>query len=136
MGACKQRGHSVVHYYNELRKIWDELAGYSTAPMCTCAAASAFAQEKENEKVHDFLAGLDSALYGTAVSNILMMDPLPSLNMIFAKIVTEERHQTVSRTHETNSDVVGFMAQGAARGRHERPRTTGTCSHCAKPGHS
>ena len=30
LGACKQRGHSVVHYYNNLRKIWDELAGYST----------------------------------------------------------------------------------------------------------
>ena len=82
----------MVNYYNELQKIWNELVGYSTIPMCTCAAATAFVQEKENEKVHDFLVGLDSTLYGTVVSNILMMDPLPSLNMDFAQIVTEERH--------------------------------------------
>ncbi|XP_073138193.1 uncharacterized protein [Henckelia pumila] len=135
LGACKQRGHSVVHYYNELRKIWDELAGYSTAPTCTCAAATVFAQEKENEKVHAFLVGLDSNLYGTAVSHILMMDPLPSLNTVFAKIVTEERHQSIARDHATNSDTVGFAVHGTARGRTGRPRSNGVCSHCDKPRH-
>ncbi|KAM7500569.1 hypothetical protein LguiA_024983 [Lonicera macranthoides] len=140
LSDCKQRGHTVVNYYNELRKIWDELAGYSTVPTCTCAAATEFAKEKENEKVHDFLVGLDSTLYGNAVLNILMMEPLPSLNTAFAKIVTEERHQTIARAHETKSDVVGFTAQGAARGRNlargsERPRTNGVCSHCDNPGH-
>ncbi|XP_073119854.1 uncharacterized protein [Henckelia pumila] len=135
LGACKQRGHSVVNYYNELRKLWDVLAGYSTIPTCTCAAASAFAQEKENEKVHGFLVGLDSNIYGTAVSHILMMDPLPSLNTVFAKIVTEERHQSVARDHATNSDVVGFAAHGAARGKNDHPRSNGVCSHCGKRGH-
>ncbi|XP_073121889.1 uncharacterized protein [Henckelia pumila] len=135
LGACKQRGRSMVNYYNKLRKIWDELAGYSTVPTCTCAAATSFAQEKENEKVHDFLVGLDSNIYGIAISHILMMDPLPSLNTVFAKIVTEERHQSVARDHATNSDVVGFAMHGAARRRNERPRSDGVCSHCGKPGH-
>ncbi|KAJ1409563.1 hypothetical protein SESBI_22618 [Sesbania bispinosa] len=77
----------------------DELAGYSTVPPpCTCAAATTFAQEKENEKVHAFLIGLDSTFYGTTVSNILMMDPLTSLNTVFAKIVTEEQHHTIARS--------------------------------------
>ncbi|XP_062080653.1 uncharacterized protein LOC133785436 [Humulus lupulus] len=99
------RGKPVVNYYIELRNIWDELVGYSTVPTCTCAVATAFIQEKENEKVHDFLAGLDSTLYKPVVSNILMLDPLLILNTVFAKIVTEEHRQTIARAHKTNYDV-------------------------------
>lgn len=76
-------------FYNELLHIWDELAGYFIVPTCTCAAAAALSQEKENEKVHDFLVGLGYALYGTVVSNNLMIDPLPNLNTI----------TTLSRAH-------------------------------------
>lgn len=88
LSDCKQRGQHVVTYYDNLRKIWDELGGYSKVLGCTCARASEILTKKEDEKVHDFCIGLVPSHYKNAVSNILMMDPLPSLNTVFNKTIS------------------------------------------------
>lgn len=139
---CKQRGQSVVVYYGHLKKIWDELAGYSTIPPCKCEAASVYAKELETAKVHDFLVGLDSVPFGNMVSNVLMLDPLPSLNTVFAKAITEERRYHVARTNDGKIDNVGFAAHGGVRGRGGSSQKVGerndnklVCSHCGRPGH-
>lgn len=56
-------------------------------------------------------------MYGSVVSGLLLMDPLPSLITIFSKFVTEERHQSLVPSQETRGEVEGFAAQGAVRGR-------------------
>ena len=40
----RQRGRVVAVYFNELRKLQDELASYVKIPKCTCAAASDYAK--------------------------------------------------------------------------------------------
>lgn len=140
LSDCKQSGQSVVVYYGELKKIWDELAGYSKVYACTCDAILEVAEERENAKVNTFLVILDSNLYGNVVSNLVMLDPLPILNTTFAKVVTYEHHQSVAHAQQNKADVVGFATQGVARGRGsghciDRTRTNGLCTHCGKPGH-
>ncbi|KAJ0029859.1 hypothetical protein Pint_13233 [Pistacia integerrima] len=54
-----QQGMSVSAYYTKLKGIWDELNTYSQIPMCTYGSAQAFAVEREKEKVHQFLMGLN-----------------------------------------------------------------------------
>ncbi|KMT17196.1 hypothetical protein BVRB_2g038990 [Beta vulgaris subsp. vulgaris] len=63
LNDCKQGRESVVDYYTCLKIIWDELANYSRVPPCTCGAATELTKEREEEKVHQFLMGLDSKLY-------------------------------------------------------------------------
>ncbi|XP_074298580.1 uncharacterized protein LOC141629490 [Silene latifolia] len=79
LNECKQGRDLVVEYYTRLKTIWDELANYSKVKNCTCGAAASIIKEREEEKVHQFLVGLDSKLYGNIRSNLLMEDPITSL---------------------------------------------------------
>ncbi|XP_020249272.1 uncharacterized protein LOC109826663 [Asparagus officinalis] len=141
----EQGGDSVVDYYGKIRMIWDELACYS-APACTCSCKcgvkGALVKEREDQKVHQFLIGLDSSKHGTVRSQILMQEPLPPLNTAFSKALTEERHHSIVRQGDKKAEAVGFAVQGSARGRGamptkegDKPRFAGTCSHCNKVGH-
>ncbi|XP_074304267.1 uncharacterized protein LOC141638981 [Silene latifolia] len=95
LNECKQGRDSVVEYYTKLKTIWDELGNYSKAKTCTCGTAASIAKEKEEEKVHQFLMGLDSKLYGNIRTNLLMEDPISELNRVYALILREERHVSV-----------------------------------------
>ncbi|CAO2841663.1 unnamed protein product [Amaranthus hypochondriacus] len=145
ISSCEQLGDSVVTYYGRLRKLWEELNGYLTPPCsCKCSYGSkeAITKEKEDERVHTSLIGLDSNQFGNVQSNMLMQDPLPSLNTVFSKAITEERNNAISRSHDKKGEVVGFAMQGNSRGHSaidsrglDRPRSTTTCTHCHKVGH-
>jgi hypothetical protein len=78
--------------------MWDELSNYSHVPMCkcggcTCGAATGLMKEREEEKTHQFLMGLDDSVFETVRSNILSMDSLPSLNKVYAMVIHEERYR-------------------------------------------
>ncbi|KAL2922004.1 Major viral transcription factor ICP4-like protein, partial [Bienertia sinuspersici] len=119
---CKQRWPVAV-YFGELCKLQDELASYSKIPKCTCDAAREYATIFKN-----------SSKFGSIVSTLLMMDPIPSLNVAYAKVISNERKQTVAIAQETRpSSVVGFAISGAAHGR--SARDSRICEHCGKKGH-
>jgi hypothetical protein len=44
-------------------------------------------KERQDERVHQFLMGLDDDLYGMLRSSIIAQDPLPSLNRVYALVV-------------------------------------------------
>ncbi|XP_074290483.1 uncharacterized protein LOC141617199 [Silene latifolia] len=93
---CRQEKRSVVDYYTHLKSIWDELTTYSRVPVCTCGAAAEFLKEKEAEKVHQFIMGINTALYDNLHSNLLMDDDLTYLNRVYALVLREERHKAVT----------------------------------------
>jgi len=49
----------------------------------------------EEDKAHQFLMGLNDDAYSTIQSQILAMDPLPSLDRIFNITLQEENHKQV-----------------------------------------
>lgn len=78
-------GQAVVAYYEKLKVMWDELGSYEPTLVCKCGGCECniggkLEKKREEEKVHQFLMGLDDAMYGTVRSNILSMDLLPSLS--------------------------------------------------------
>ena len=82
----------MVAYYGRLKTKWDELANHEQIPVCgcggcTCDIASKLERHKEEEKVHQFLMGLDDVTYGTVCYNLLACDPLPSLNRVYLAVV-------------------------------------------------
>ncbi|XP_021775484.1 uncharacterized protein LOC110739325 [Chenopodium quinoa] len=101
-------------------------------PDCTCSAAKEYANLHEVEMLHQFFLGLEPKKFG---STLLMSDPLPSMNAAYAKVVADERKQSVSEAHEAStSATIGFNATGvtldAARNLHRdgviyRHRTSG-----------
>lgn len=63
---------SVSVFFAKLKKIWDELSNYKQ-----------IIKQREKDKVHQFLIGLDDSVYGTICSNILQMDPIPNIKKTY-----------------------------------------------------
>jgi hypothetical protein len=142
LAQCKQGGMTMVNYYGKLKVLWDELANYQQIPICNCGGCKCdvkakLEKQREEEKVHQFLMGLDDVLYGTVRSNLLATDPLPSLNKMYATLIQEERVKSISRTKEERGEIVGLAVQtgGRARGRGNMKEKDSVCSHCNQPGH-
>lgn len=91
LAACRQDGASVLDYFGRLTSKWEELLNYKPLPNCSCDASSKIAQDYEEEKVHMFLMGLDDARFGNVCTNIIGMEPLPDLNSVYQRVVSEER---------------------------------------------
>ena len=96
----------------------------------------------EEEKIHQFLMGLELDLYNTAWSNILSLESLPTLNNIYAFIAREEWQQAIARGMDNHDSLEGavFKATVSTNRRNWRtnsPRNLGQtwCSHCHKLGH-
>ena len=95
LADCKQKGLSIVAYYGKLKLLWDELMDYDQFPLCSCSGCkcdigSKIAKKREEERVHQFLMGLEGDLYRTVRSNLLATEPLPSLNRVYSTLVQEE----------------------------------------------
>ncbi|XP_074271153.1 uncharacterized protein LOC141595079 [Silene latifolia] len=136
LAACRQGNRSVVDYYTNLKSLWDELATYSRVPDCTCGAATAFLKEKEEEKIHQFIMGLNDTLYNNIRFNLLMDDDLTSLNRVYGIVLREERHKAVIRIRDEPATEVAMSARADSNRstiqpdskEYEPPR----CTHCKK----
>ncbi|XP_057418047.1 uncharacterized protein LOC130712224 [Lotus japonicus] len=142
LADCKQQGMTMVAYFGKLKTLWDELANYEQIPRCSCGGckcdiASKLEKRREEERVHQFLMGLDDVSYGTVRSNVLAVDPLPSLNRVYATLVQEERMKTITRSKEERGEVMGHVVQAGlkTKGRPDPKDKSMVCSHCGKTGH-
>ena len=110
---CKQEGQGIVVYYGRLKSLWDELNNYDSIPVCTCTGCKCnittqLEKKQEEERVHQFLMGLDEDGYEKARSNILSIEPLLNLNRVYAMIVQQERVRTMTRTKEERGSPMSF----------------------------
>ncbi|KAK9724966.1 hypothetical protein RND81_05G111800 [Saponaria officinalis] len=112
---------------------------------CTCGAAASIAKEQEEERVHQFLMGLDSKLYGNIRSNLLMKDPIVPLNRVYALVLREERHVTMTKVKEEQIETamaakiyggkgrIGYNKEENEEGDSSLPPL---CTHCGKYYHT
>ena len=116
LADCKQKGLSIVAYYGKLKLLWDELMDYDQFPLCSCSGCkcdigSKIAKKREEERVHQFLMGLEGDLYRTVRSNLLATEPLPSLNRVYSTLVQEERVKNMARSKDNHGELMAFAAQ-------------------------
>ncbi|CAA7057773.1 unnamed protein product [Microthlaspi erraticum] len=150
LASCKQDGQTVLEYYGRLAMLWKELQTYQPVISCSCGAAGVLAKEKEEEKLHQFVMGLDDARFGGLCTSIVASDPLPSLGEVYAKIVREEQRLTSAKAREQQQEAIGFVARREEVLAPVRPSQTETrsdsansvrrdrnalCSHCGRTGH-
>ena len=93
IASCKQGNQELVEFFSKLMSLWNELGNYDKIPTCTWDAAEEMSKMLEQDKVHQFLMGLNEDVYGNIRSQILALDPLPSLNRIFSMVQQEENHR-------------------------------------------
>ena len=112
LASCKQQGASLMSYYSKLKQLWEELANFDVVSGCKCGkcecnVAAQLTKKREEEKLHQFLMGLDD-MYRVVRSNILSTSPLPSVSKAYSLICQEERVQNVSKGKEIKADALSF----------------------------
>jgi len=64
----------------------------------------------EQEKVHKFLMGLNDDMYSSIRSQILAVDPLPSLDRIFHMIVQEGNHKSAMLGRGDRNEIAAALS--------------------------
>ena len=113
---------------------------YRPIPACRCGALKTLMEYQHSEYVMKFLVGLDDS-YASVQGQILLMDPMPTINKVFSLVSQEERQRELS----FGSTILGIESGASALavnfrlnagnknyGRKERPM----CSHCGIAGHT
>ncbi|XP_075091787.1 uncharacterized protein LOC107825227 [Nicotiana tabacum] len=160
LASTYQESLDIASYFNKLKKVWDELGVMCTthANSCVCATKEGLQRKKEEDKVHQFLMGLNEVYIGVR-SNLLMMQPLPSLDSVYNILLQDKKQRQVNPNPSFQSESASFNVnsflnksipphfqqkqfnpQAQQRQFHQRvtfdqSRNAAYCKYCTKPGH-
>ena len=82
-------------YYGILTKLWTSLADFQRTKK-----AVKIEKEQEEDKLHQFLMGLDESTFGAVKSSLLSQDPLPYLDEACQVVLQDEESKCGSRMIE------------------------------------
>ncbi|CAA7020470.1 unnamed protein product [Microthlaspi erraticum] len=140
LAVCRQGNSSVIEYFGKLQVLWEDLLNYETSPECKCGLCkcnlnSELEKKREEDRIHQFLLGLDDAIYGGVRTSIINTDPLPNLNQVYSKVKYVERINTVMRGREQQTPQTAFVTQrNNVMFKEEKLKMT--CTNCKKKGHT
>lgn len=125
--SLKQSDLSITAYFTKMRILWDELCNYRPIPVCglnagCCETFKVMDSYRENDAVMSFLQGLNEN-YASVKSQILLMEPLPSLAKVYFMVIQQERQLSVPILSDPAVLVVQtgshepYQSQGRGKGR-------------------
>lgn len=147
LSQTSQGSLDVASYFNKLKSLWDELGTMvpNHGQKCTCAAKNGIIEEDDENKIYQFLMGLNETYLGVR-SNLLMMQHFPSLDSVYNIVLNDEKQRQVkSISHmspaHTDRPPAGSN-QGKLSGFNFRPKVNFEqnrgnlfCRYCKKSGH-
>ncbi|XP_074377166.1 uncharacterized protein LOC141718684 [Apium graveolens] len=135
--GLKQNGARIVDYYTSLISLWGELDSMNLLPTVTTvseevsALLKAIQTQKEESHLFQFLNGLDES-YGPLRSQLLMLSPLPSVEMASVAIQQEESQRDILKNPLTcDSDMSAMYSKTSFN-----PGKSLVCGTCGGKGHS
>ena len=96
IATVSQGTSSILTYFSRLRELWVEYDSLTPVPCCECVNSREFVKFVHNQKLLQFLMGLNDS-YEQARGHILMMIPLPSLNKTYSILIERESQRTMSQ---------------------------------------
>ncbi|XP_021857776.2 uncharacterized protein [Spinacia oleracea] len=160
--SLTQQNMTIVTYYGKLKKLWDEMQNLRAFPSCTCGVMmqcscqflKKIAEFEEEDKMMKFLLGLNGR-FDSTVTNVLSMDPLPSINRVFSITQQIEKQKELSEAAvKSNAMTSSAMATQAYRGGQnqsqkyaagsgkkdwkeiKKEKLNRFCNHCKGKGHT
>ncbi|XP_061364793.1 uncharacterized protein LOC133308204 [Gastrolobium bilobum] len=154
----QQGDRSVSEYFTQLKILWDELENLRPLPSCrcditcTCGVVTLPRTYRESDYVIRFLRGLNDQ-YAQVRSQIMLIDPLPNVNLVFSMVSQQERQLQGGNVHESSTATTNAFANsatqvfhradtyGRGRGRSNifgrGPKYGGKlCTHCGRTNHT
>ncbi|XP_074290587.1 uncharacterized protein LOC141617305 [Silene latifolia] len=109
----------TISYVEDASVLWNDLAAQFSVVDGTvihnlktqiknCVQTKDAVKRQDSERLHQFLMGLDSTLYGHIRSQQLQLNPLPSLTRVYHAVLQEERLRASPTAVDDASDVVAF----------------------------
>jgi len=100
-------------YYTRLKILWKELELYRCFLLCTCSSICSYGlipklkKEREDDCVICFLHGLND-VYAPIRSQVLLMEPMPSLVKTFSLVVQHEREFIGESSSQSPTNTTAF----------------------------
>ncbi|XP_016502890.1 uncharacterized protein LOC107821015 [Nicotiana tabacum] len=109
LASTNQGSLDIASYFNKLKKLWDELRVMRTChgSTCTSAVKAGIQKEEEEDRLHQFLMGLNDT-YISVRSNLLMMQPPPSLDSAYNILLQDERQRQINPSSQFNPESTSF----------------------------
>jgi hypothetical protein len=158
----QQGNFDVSNYFTQLTSIWEQIDTYrptrdcTCAIPCTCGAVTDLRKFREQDKVLKFLKGLNEQLCHVR-SQIMMIEPLPTLEKTFSLVLGQERQLTLtnsmgstlenqtlaSQVQSNNGGGCGILqnsnrgrgGNNNGNGRGQNQGATRVCTHCGRTNH-
>ena len=86
ISSLTQGQSTVSSYFTKLKTLWEELSNYKHNPVCSCGAVKELSESYNEERIMQFLMGLNDS-YSHIRGQILLADPLPTINKVFSLIL-------------------------------------------------
>jgi hypothetical protein len=146
INTLKQGTKSVLDYFIEMLALWDELHSHRPLPncrcpfQCKCDAVRVPKTYRIEDQIIQFLTGLNEQ-FSVVKTQVLLIDPLPSLNKVFSLVIQEESNNisvpAMSTLEDSNVFINAYDArksQGRGKGAYNKP--TRHCTFCNKTNHT
>lgn len=134
--CCKQKGLAIETYFGKLTRIWDSMSTYRPLRLCKygkyeCDLGTIKEKDREEDKVHQFLFGLDESLFRTGRSSLVSSISIQPMEEVYNIVHQEEdlvRNGT--KSVEDQQDVAAFGVQTRSLFRKEDRDKFVLCKHC------
>jgi len=103
----------VSDYFTQLAILWDDIQNFSPFPCyscgkCTCNVNGKIASLQHKDSVMQLLMRLNES-FARVQGQILLMDPLLSLNKVYSLLIQEEKQRSIG-IGNSNGPFVKFIA--------------------------
>ena len=140
--ATRQNGEPLSAYYGKLQQTWQEIDFLRPGKLKCADDVAARETEISEERLYDFLAGLDPHLDHVR-SQVLTQTPLPSVRAAYALVNAEANRQTIMLVgpQVEGSAIVAAPSRfprGVSNSRSGGSKVTDTrkCTYCDKDKHT
>ncbi|CAJ2662218.1 unnamed protein product [Trifolium pratense] len=134
ISALKQEGMSVSLYFTQLKSLWDELNSIAPVNPCICGNAKSIIDQQNQDRAMEFLQGVHDR-FSAVRSQILLMDPFPSIQRIYNIVRQEEKQQEINfRPLPAEESTALQTSKVSYRNQGKRPRPY--YENCNKYGHT
>ena len=136
----------ITDFFTQLKVLQDHLQSYSPFPSCTCGKCvcnvnKRLTELQVKESVMKFLIGVNDS-FSQVRTQVLLMDPLPSLNKVYSLLIQEEVQRIVTSGASTRVESTILATKGqnfttdSACNHNAKGKDRPMCTHCGNLGHT
>ncbi|KAL0366821.1 UNVERIFIED_CONTAM: Retrovirus-related Pol polyprotein from transposon RE1 [Sesamum radiatum] len=138
--SMTQGNATLSSYFTNMKRLWDEMLELKPTQQCTCDGCTCGALKGmvAFTQLMQFLMGLNDSFEGVR-HQILVMDPVPSINKAYAMVRSVEKQKQVHMELSEATENTALHVKGGIKydkRKYNLDKRSQYCVHCDRAGHS